>query len=99
MSAAAINTRWNDMNATVLGTFKEIKTGSLLRLENVFVEDLGKCGVEAVERLSIALYRGTPFVKDRKRKRFYEVQLDGESFYIHVLRGAAKVLLLARWPR
>ena len=50
-----------------------------------------------VGRLKAALRSGAPFIKDRKRKRFYEVQVGKERFYIHVLRGAEKVLLLAHW--
>ena len=72
------------------------KSGVLLRL-NVPIEDLRGHGPAAVERLRLALAEGVPFVKDRKRARYYEVRLQNERFYIHVLRGAAKVLLLARW--
>ncbi len=69
----------------------------LLRLENVQVEDLGHCGREAAERLAQALAGGVPFVPDRSRKRFYEVRTGDERFYIHVLNGGRKVLLLLKW--
>jgi hypothetical protein len=72
------------------------RSGVVLRL-NAPIEDLLGHGTAAVERLRQALAAGVPFIKDRKRARFYEVRLDGERFYIHVLRHAAKVLLLARW--
>jgi hypothetical protein len=72
------------------------KSGVVLRL-NVPIEDLHGHGAEAVERLRQALAEGAPFVKDRKRARFYEVRVGGERFYIHVLRGLTKVLLIARW--
>ena len=72
------------------------KSGVLLRL-NAPIEDLRGHGEATVERLRLALAEGVPFVKDRKRARYYEVRLEGERFYIHVLRGCAKVLLLARW--
>jgi hypothetical protein len=68
----------------------------ILRL-NAPIEDLLGHGEAAVERLRRALAAGVPFIRDRRRARYYEVRLDGERFYIHVLRDAAKVLLLARW--
>ena len=73
------------------------KTGALLRLPSVPIEDVRAHGEAIVERLRAALAMGVPFVKDLKRPRCYEVQAGAERFYIYVLRGAAKVLLLARW--
>ena len=97
MSATATtNAEWSCMSA-VPGGFATPTTGTLLRLENVTVEDLHDCGAVVVDRLKAALRGGVPFTKDRKRKRFYEVQVGNERFYIHVLRGAEKVLLLAHW--
>ncbi|GEM_PF-6809476 len=72
------------------------QSGVMLRL-SAPIEDLGRHGRGPVARLREALAAGVPFVKDRKRPRFYEVRLPGERFYIHVLRGASKVLLVARW--
>ena len=72
------------------------RSGVVLRL-NAPIEDLRGHGEAAVERLRQALAGGVPFIKDRKRARYYEVRLEGERFYIHVLRNADKVLLLARW--
>ena len=72
------------------------RSGVVLRL-NAPIEDLRGHGEAAVERLRQALAAGVPFIKDRKRARYYEVRLEGERFYIHVLRNADKVLLLARW--
>ena len=73
------------------------KTGTLLRLEDPVVEDLRHYDPEAVERLRRALAEGVSFTKDPKRKRFYEVQVGNEHFYIHVLPGARKVFLLLHW--
>ena len=96
MSAAATtNIEWSSMSAES-GSFAP-KSGTLLRLENPIVEDLRGCGTAVAERLKAALRNGVPFTKDRKRRRFYEVQVGNERFYIHVLRGAQKVLLLAHW--
>lgn len=96
MSAAATtNLEWSSMSAES-GNFPP-KTGTLLRLENPIVEDLRGHGAAVVGRLKAALKGGAPFTKDRKRKRFYELQVGKERFYIHVLRGAEKVLLLAHW--
>ncbi len=77
----------------------EQQTGTLLRLIDVPIEDVRGLGETAVARLRKLLAGGVPFVKDRKRKRCYELQPleSGERFYIHVLRGAQKVLLLAFW--
>jgi ligand-binding sensor domain-containing protein len=72
------------------------RSGVVLRL-NAPIEDLRGHGEAAVERLRQALAAGVPFIKDRKRARCYEVRLEGERFYIHVLRNFDKVLLLARW--
>ncbi len=72
------------------------KSGVVLRL-HVPIEDLRGYGETVVDRLRDALSQGVPFIKDRKRLRCYEIRLPGERFYIHVLRGAAKVLLIARW--
>jgi hypothetical protein len=73
------------------------KTGSFLQLDPVTIEDVRGAGEEAVARLRQALAGGAPFRKDRKRKRFYEVEVGRECFYIHVMDDARKVLLLARW--
>jgi hypothetical protein len=72
------------------------KSGVVLRL-NVPIEDLRGHGEAVVDRLRQALAEGAPFVKDRKRPRFYEVRVGAERFYIYVLRGVTKVLLIARW--
>lgn len=73
------------------------KTGSFLQLDPVTIDDVRGAGDAAVERLRRALASGAPFRKDRKRKRFYEVEVGSECFYIHVMDDAQKVLLLARW--
>lgn len=73
------------------------KTGSYLQLDPVTIDDIRGAGEAAVERLRRALACGAPFRKDRKRKRFYEVEVGAECFYIHVMDDAQKVLLLARW--
>jgi len=73
------------------------KTGSFLQLDPIIIEDIRGAGDAAVERLRRALACGAPFRKDRKRKRFYEVEVGNECYYIHVMDDAEKVLLLARW--
>ena len=75
----------------------EPKTGAFLRLVDVPIEDLRGHGEDAVARLRKALAAGVSFVKDRKRRGCYEVQATGERFYIYVLRGARKILLIGRW--
>jgi hypothetical protein len=76
------------------------ESGVLLRL-NVPIEDLRGYGATVVDRLRRALAAGVPAVKDRKRPRCYELSLEGESFYVFLLRDARpevrKVLLVARW--
>jgi hypothetical protein len=72
------------------------KSGVVLRL-NVPIEDLRGYGEAVVDRLRTALAQGVPFIKDRKRTRCYEVRVERERFYIYVLRGASKVLLIAHW--
>ena len=75
----------------------QVPTGAILRLVDVPIEDVRQHGEAAVARLRAVLRAGTQFVKDRRHARRYEIATGGERFYIHVLRGAAKVLLLARW--
>lgn len=75
------------------------KNGALLRLHDPVVEDVGRYGREPAARLARALAGGVPFTKDPKRKRFYEVQVNNEHFYIHVVPGTRKVLLLLHWFR
>ena len=73
------------------------KTGTYLQLDPITIDDVRGAGAPAVERLRQALASGAPFRKDRKRKRFYEVAVGDECFYIHLMDDAQKVLLLARW--
>ena len=73
------------------------KTGTFLQLDPITIDDVRGAGAAAVERLRQALACGAPFRKDRKRKRFYEVAVGDECFYIHLMEDAQKVLLLARW--
>jgi hypothetical protein len=82
--------------AIAIDVKEEFKTGSFLRLVDVPIEDVRGLGEKAVARLRAALAGGVPFAKDRKRRGLYEVQAAGERFYIYVLRGAQKVLLLGR---
>ena len=91
MSATAI------ANPEIISVRSIPKSGAFLRLEKVAIEDIWGAGTEAVERLRQALNAGTYFRRDAKRKRIYEVQVDKECFYIHVMGDERKILLLALW--
>ncbi len=85
------------MSTAAIAYSETLKTGEILRIVNAEVEDLRNHGEAVVARLRGVLAAGAQFTRDRKRRRVYEVLAGKEHFYIHVLRGAKKVLLLARW--
>ncbi len=91
--ASNVNAIWNAIGGGFVSRSPDSRP--LLRLESEIV-DLRGLGPEVVRRLKVALARGAPFVKDRKRRRFYEVQVGREFFFIHVLADN-RVLVLARW--
>jgi hypothetical protein len=99
MSAAPQISYWNTPPAPARAPQPpiDIKTGQLLRLPNVEIEDVRGLGADAVARLAEILRGGAPFTKDRNRPRFYEVHAGEERYYVHVLKGVSKVLLLAKW--
>ena len=62
------------------------------------VEDLLGHPAEMLEELRERLSDCAKMIPDPKRAGFYEVPSDELTYYIHVLPGSGKVLLLAAWP-
>ena len=52
---------------------------------------------ETVAALRSLLASGAQVVPDPKRSNFYEIEDDSLVYYIHILPGTGKVLLLATW--
>lgn len=75
--------------------------------EGFEIEDLLGHPVEMVEQLRGQLENfhanglhshGSRMIPDSKRAGFYEVRTAEFTYYIHVVPGSGKVLLLAAWP-
>jgi hypothetical protein len=62
------------------------------------IEDLRGHSAEVVEELRERLSDCTKMTPDPKRAGFYEVQSNELTYYVHVVPGTGKVLLLAAWP-
>jgi 5,10-methenyltetrahydromethanopterin hydrogenase len=62
------------------------------------IEDLLGHPEDVMEELRSGLSDGTRMVPDPKRTGFYEVQCEQLTYYVHVMPGSGKVLLLAAWP-
>lgn len=72
----------------------------LLRLNaNTSIEDLREHPPEILDKLRQALAAGAVAREDPHRESFYEVQSDGQVFYICVSPISGTVLLLGTWPR
>ena len=52
-----------------------------------------------VTRLRGLLSAGVAAQPDRRRKHFYEIDVDDETCYIHISPVSGDVVLLARWLR
>jgi len=62
------------------------------------VEDLMGHSAEIVDGLREHLSDCARMVPDPKRAGFYEVQTAELTYYVSVVPGSGKVLLLAAWP-
>ena len=62
------------------------------------IEDVLGHPREMVEELRAGLFDGARMVADPKRAGFYEVACQQLTYYVHVIPGSGKVLLLAAWP-
>jgi hypothetical protein len=62
------------------------------------IEDVLGHPPQMLEELRAGLSDGARLVADPKRAGFYEVQGQQLTYYVHVIPGSGKVLLLAAWP-
>ncbi len=62
------------------------------------IEDLMRHPAEMVDDLRENLSDCAQMIPDPKRAGFYEVQSRQLTYYICVLPGSGKVLLIAAWP-
>ncbi len=53
----------------------------------------------AIESLRLLLETGSPVQRDPNRNNFYELEGQGETFYIHISPVSGNVVLLAKWIR
>ena len=53
----------------------------------------------AVENLRVLLEIGGPVQRDPQRQNFYEIDGNGETYYIHISPVTGNVVLLAKWLR
>ncbi len=63
------------------------------------VENPRRYEAGAVEQLLRLLADGSPAQQDPRRKNFYEVDSQNETFYIYVSPISGGVVLLAKWIR
>lgn len=70
----------------------------VLRLEEATtIEDLRNHPPEVVEKLRAALAAGAVAHADPRRESLYEVESEGQVFYICIAPTAGKVLLVGTW--
>lgn len=62
------------------------------------IEDVLGHPPEMAEELRAGLSGGARMIPDPKRTGFYEVQCPQLTYYVHVIPGSGKILLLAVWP-
>jgi len=61
------------------------------------IEDPRGHSPETLRRLHEAIASGSPASPDARRADFFEIQSDGEVFYIHVSPVTQNITLLATW--
>jgi hypothetical protein len=64
------------------------------RIENPREYDNG-----VVENLRQLLQTGAPTHRDARRKNFYQIDANEETYYVHISPVSGNVVLLARWLR
>jgi hypothetical protein len=74
------------------GTMIQVKEG--VRIENP--RNYEPCTIESLRSVLAA---GNEAQRDPQRANFYEVDGDGETYYVHISPVSGNVVLLARWLR
>jgi hypothetical protein len=67
--------------------------------EGARIENPRAYEVDAIHQLRCLLDTGSPATRDPRRENFYEIEGNGETFYIHVSPVSGNVVLLAKWLR
>ncbi len=62
------------------------------------IEDLRGHPAEMVEELRERMSECAKMLPDPKRAGFYEVETENVTYYVSIVPGSSKVLLLAAWP-
>jgi hypothetical protein len=52
-----------------------------------------------VDELRAALSNGTNLRADETRKNFYDLDIEGRTFFIYISAASGNVTLIAMWPR
>jgi hypothetical protein len=87
--------------ASGLGTERMGKSGDMhLQIKTgTIVENPRKYEAGAVEQLRRLLEDGSPAQGDPRRRNFYEIESQNETYYIYVSPIGGGVVLLAKWIR
>ncbi len=65
--------------------------------DHVEIENLRNLPAELVASLERALQEGAEASPDPKRPRFYEISWKGKCYYVDLLPGGRRLILLAVW--
>jgi hypothetical protein len=65
--------------------------------EQIRIEDPRRYGLDAVNDLRHLLVAGGCAQRDPHRENFYEIENEGQTFYIHISPINGEVVLLAKW--
>lgn len=66
---------------------------------NPVIENVRNHSAETVEQLRALLAHGTPAEVDPHHANFYELENGSKVFYVNIVPGQGRVLLLATWPK
>jgi hypothetical protein len=67
--------------------------------EGARIENPREYGGRVIDHLRHLLELGSPAQRDPKRQNFYDVDGNGETYYVHISPVNGTVVLLARWLR
>ena len=67
--------------------------------ENANIENPREYAAHAVEDLRHLLLAGGQAERDPHREHFYNLEGDGNAYYIHISPISGNVMLLAKWSR
>lgn len=65
--------------------------------EDAIIENPRHYERDAIETLQRLLRAGVAVERDPRRQNFYEIDVDAETYYVHISPVSGNVVLLARW--